>query len=747
MSSTLSHLSVRCLPTYVCAGNTLSASTHTYVDYLPYRWRKLLLDACRIQRRIRKNRHLASTFQELRDENRFTLIVPQRAKHRIPFYVSLDKVCDYFDNIHDNPILCSCLAYFVKAEQSYYLDEFLTIGQENIYKEIRASQLPNLQQALSYECLFTTDESLIHQEIDQYPRNLVRVFKRNLGNLINSWTFNDHMLYIPFYNKRKTVSYPTQTLLDWEITGESTFDQPTHYTTFSLLEHYARTGVQVGGPLELRQSWKFNDLKPRTYYCLGGDAYWRSLYINPITKALLSLLPSTHPFSRYEVKRIPEIEHDQFLITYDYTSFTTSLAELKYFLWHLSIALTSVEVAVLDVRDGLKYIDIGLYLRDYNESINQNQEFSVDRLSKRFRSDGGYIFQNRSGSLGVPGNIGLSTLVHGVSLGGMTDTPEQDSCVGDDALYRQHVDLLVVAGIIINKLGEVNVDKIARIPRPHIDDFGAQERDSFKYLKRPITVDAQGSISQGFLDFFPNISLVLFPEGDGIHTQIPEDFDSSISTVAMQWGKFLNTYALTSYSCDLALDEELDLILSAIQSCYQAVGLPLEGTPPSDSVFIQPMTSQGYQKRPVSFWAPPCDDLEVFKTHWLDLLRSRYTGVYVKVPVWCQASLPIPPGVYPGADFVCTADEPLVVLLADLGYLEVEKMFVERVFDEILVEELKQQFSSGVSHVQASVHVVDLPHYFSDVYNHMYRDEMISGQEDGLSTIHTVFGTSYFESE
>jgi hypothetical protein len=53
----------------------------------------------------------------------------------------------------------------MRAEKTYYSEEFLSLGMESVLKELRASQLPNLPQALDYSSLFSEEDSLpLHQE-------------------------------------------------------------------------------------------------------------------------------------------------------------------------------------------------------------------------------------------------------------------------------------------------------------------------------------------------------------------------------------------------------------------------------------------------------------------------------------------------------------------------------------------------------------------------------------------------------
>lgn len=48
---------------------------------------------------------------------------------------------------------------------------------------------------------------------------------------------------------------------------------------------YCHTGVTIDGPVEMRSSWKYNDLKPRIYYAQGPTVYSVSKYDGLILEA------------------------------------------------------------------------------------------------------------------------------------------------------------------------------------------------------------------------------------------------------------------------------------------------------------------------------------------------------------------------------------------------------------------------------------------------------------------------------
>jgi len=73
---------------------------------------------------------------------------------------------------------------------------------------------------------------------------------------------------------------------------------PEEVTSRDLERWYYETGYQVGGITEMRWAWKFNDLKPRAYYCMGGQKDVPDYYVD----AHYQSFPSSeyHPDVNYE---------------------------------------------------------------------------------------------------------------------------------------------------------------------------------------------------------------------------------------------------------------------------------------------------------------------------------------------------------------------------------------------------------------------------------------------------------------
>lgn len=260
----------------------VSAKSLTGVDHshfsrvhLPYDIRKFLLDFARIQSPVLLNRTLHQTYLQLTQEY-VNLPIPQGKLSKLRScgydpkkkFLKLSYIVSLLDNIYDNPFLCSILSYFVRAEKTEFPEQFLAAGRKVIDKELSATQLPNRPQALDYRCLFTGDRIPIHEETSLVPTRTMGLWSRHIESLRHKYE-SDRLILFPHYNKRKTVSYPTQQNLSFDMFGFYPKTQQTHLTSADLLLHYYRTGRQVQGEMELRTVWFLTDLKPRGYYCLG----------------------------------------------------------------------------------------------------------------------------------------------------------------------------------------------------------------------------------------------------------------------------------------------------------------------------------------------------------------------------------------------------------------------------------------------------------------------------------------------
>jgi len=108
------------------------------VYYFPLAWRKLLLDACRIQVPVNQNSSLMSTYSNINPKQ---IVFPSINDH--PLHFDLDIVLALLEEFISTPILCSMLSYFRRVENTYHREEFLSQNGSGLTKKYRAR--PSLQ--------------------------------------------------------------------------------------------------------------------------------------------------------------------------------------------------------------------------------------------------------------------------------------------------------------------------------------------------------------------------------------------------------------------------------------------------------------------------------------------------------------------------------------------------------------------------------------------------------------------------
>lgn len=113
------------------------------IIHMPYRIRKFLLDACRIQQRFSTNKSLQDSLSALAQAGERQFPIPNRVFSRIRHHVrrqqpiiTLGFLEEMFDQIYDNPFLLSCLSYFLRAERTAYPSEFHLVAEESLLKSL-----------------------------------------------------------------------------------------------------------------------------------------------------------------------------------------------------------------------------------------------------------------------------------------------------------------------------------------------------------------------------------------------------------------------------------------------------------------------------------------------------------------------------------------------------------------------------------------------------------------------------------
>jgi len=669
------------------------------------------------------------------------LDVAETAAHAIPISdgtsysisYSRDDLSVLLDSLIGGIGTFSVLSYFARAERSIYVDDLHLLRDESLDKEfIAATTTRTIDQVLDYRGLmFEIPDSGTIPGLGPVPY-LNRKFKHGLSDLRKQLASSTPRIYFPAYNKRKNIAYSSQISYLDRTYGYDTGAR--NITTLDLLLLYQETGYKVDGPMEIRQAWFYNDLKPRSYYCNGGTSYFSTLYIQDIANHICKFLPSTNPDTRFDVTRLGSMPSGTFLVTYDYTSFTSSLAELKYFCFYLAEALKGLHMHVYDPFLGVIPIELGSYLHAYNYTINHTCEVDSQRFD--LLVDRGSFHMGLAGPLGAKGNIVLSTVAHGVGLAAHSMNPEGDCVVGDDALtyVLKHQFMLFVR--FVNLLGRINSNKFSKI-RSFFDD--PHRESAFKFLKRPLDLSPMEIPALGILDFFPDFASVLFPEGDGFHTTLPSSFSTRVHSFISQVSRLCNLVRRhPPKEVDhvlLSLNED-HLVLSILQKVYSEMGLPIVGSPPGYCIY----NPEEDCDEEIILWIPPVDDDTAFSEGWIDALYWRFGGQEVVVQER-GAFTPPPLRTFVSDEFVASSDVPGLQMMVDLGFISRRQLRTTVVFDEVLRDFLKNFDDASMDRPIISMYTVirENPHWY-DVFSPLYESEN-DGHDilENMSVLSSVF--------
>jgi hypothetical protein len=532
-------------------------------------------------------------------------------------------------------------------------DETQEVIEETLTKEFSAAIIPFSTRGLfDWHELYNT----LSRPLAPPWENQIRRIVKNFCHKINRFR-----PLLPTTSSTKNVSQHTALLYNDFIS------KPIHEVTTQDLEVlYGHTGNQVQGPCELRQAWKFNDLKPRFYYARGGKSHFASRYIKPFAIALMDSLPVTETNRRRRPTDYLAADEEDFLVTWDFSAFTTNLSELKYFLYHVAEALRDqpvYDVRLVDYHLGMIRVHPSDLLHDYNEAINLQDSFSIHRVAKFFLDeDVGITFeQQNSGMLGVPGNIGFSTACHGAVIATVVDT-DKSVCVGDDGEAADPDDPDDILIPTISRLGSINRTKF-QIVAPY-------DEGPMKFMKRGLWREKH-HLSTNILITLPTPAYV-----DGItgNRTIPPDFSlkarykkTVIAVGSLLWSIRLN---------EMDLDEkDLALFRLYMDEIYNLMHLPYGGALRNHALI--PGTTDT-----VDAFVPPLPDKNTYdirKDDWEEFLFDANMDEHMMLPVLTEEfQIPCPME----GDSVYVSDSRYWRVLEAMGYVKRTKIRERRKLDD-----------------------------------------------------------------
>jgi hypothetical protein len=485
-----------------------------------------------------------------------------------------------FEPYFSSPVYLSFLESCVKTFP-FFTERFRIIEDEarleSIKKEYEASVAPCTKEALDYTCWFGNDPDDVyvplHPIIGSRPYAARRI-RKHLQVFLSK--IEDKEIFPKV--TRKHASFATSQDFT-EISGSTI--RP---NAIDLERYYQLEGIiPPGNGVEMKQSWFFGDLKPRTYYAYSGRSYELSRYLQVVFNQLVDAFPISNRFKRANLSRL-KLTRNHLLLIYDYTSFTSSLEQQAHFIEALADFTDSHRVSVKIYNSALGFCDaeLGPLLREYNE-VNAHFPCEFGTLA------GQLIYHERfqhskAGYLGVHGNLASCTAIHGMVMLMITGRDDLGSCFGDDGLLGVYIgpeqEALdegegVVEEVInfLRLLGELSLEKTARLKGQ------TQDNEYWTYVKRPLCY-ALGEDQERYIVLASHYS---FP----IPTLLMGDIrEVNSGRERPGWGttfEKLNAYLnqLSALRLQLSrlyvLDDAAEFLVEYFQDVYKLLHLPLSG--------------------------------------------------------------------------------------------------------------------------------------------------------------------------
>jgi len=450
---------------------------------------------------------------------------------------------------------------------------------ESWEKEILATSGPDRPQVLNYNVWFSEDLADTASPLSEFvlpaPEHNLRI-----RVAFRKWrqSFEGRLLY-PQLQANKTVS--RQTAFKYhsalsDIEGSS-FDS--RVSSADLEQEYSRSGRLIMGPCELRQAWKYNELTPRTYFAQGGTAFHSSKYIRLPINELTNSFPEVNFLSRFSFHDLG-LNDDSLAYIYDYTSFTSLLAEQKFFLDALATFCDDIVIYLVDSYEGILQSTLGQVIRDYNETCNRKGEFMIQRYQE---TEVIPLRHEIAGFLGVYGNIASCTTIHGLHACQICGDGSRCRCVGDDVFGLLHLgrdftrDQAVTA---IESLGRVNREKIKWWPFREIEEED-EEDHAWPYVKRPMSRFNNRMTLESAI-FLPIFGLIC-PIPDILDRE-KEELYTRVKLLAVQTYSAIKQAQQTYPPMDF---HQKDLLRIYFCSLYRALGIDFKGYLPFETFFVE----------------------------------------------------------------------------------------------------------------------------------------------------------------
>jgi len=492
--------------------------------------------------------------------------------------VTRELLAELSDLCHKDVVFSAIISNL--ARSAPFLDipesEIILNKIESWEKEIGATQEMDRDSVLDYSVWFDPEVSLSTPIGDHMPP--APLHNGRIRRSLQDWARRmAGTLLFPQIQMNKTMSRATARAYQSARVGYEGGPADTRISSADVERFYADTGYRVPGVCEIRQAWKFNELTPRTYFSQGGTTFHASKYIRDIANTLSEHFPEVDYKTRFSYHDL-EISDEHLAFIYDYTSFTSLLSELKFFLSRLATETMGVPICVVDSYHGIINTTLGSVLQEYNEVCNRLPEYSLER----FDLDLGVLSHRISGFLGVYGNISLSTTLHGLHACQLCGDLGGCKCVGDDVYGSAKAEGRDKPEIIarIQALGEVNPLKVRWWPHVDIENEDAAQDRTWPYTKRPFFRFGDRMFLEQSL-YLPIFGLIA-PIPDG-HREDDTDAFYKTKILATQVLSLIRQWS--SLHPPPRVGQKL-LLEGYVQMLYKRLGIPEDGYLPFESFNI-----------------------------------------------------------------------------------------------------------------------------------------------------------------
>lgn len=513
------------------------------VTFAPLAVRKGMLLYSRVQQPLSGTR-LARSLRQLHETTFSVQNIRDQALH--PY--TLRSLIDDLPHSCSDPLYMGWISMIARSAPWRDYSEIAQVRQATIEKEISAAVLVHHPVEFDYTAILSRDRSArFHRFAPNLPVNpdihgqIHACFKEAQRRLL------DHTFYPR--SSRKTIGAFAQQLSRQSLGNlqlEITKDYAESLDDVELLYH--ETGFKLEGPIEVRVAWKYLDLKPRVYYAQGPSVYHASKFIQEFCNILVDCFPPVHRYNRFETPTEIILSDHVRLAIYDYASFTSKLHEIRRFCQALAFFFRDTVVRIVDTYQGVISVPLGALLQEYTEVCNESAVFDIHRLSPSLEP-GEILLVHNCGALGVPGNISLCTLLHGIHTCISRQSLLSSRVVGDDALtqvemlpcpvyaWQEFVDQM-------QNVGDISAEKFEFWDDEKEDDD--PDAEGWHYTKRPIT-RMSDRILRGELFVWPSLANIAGLT-DGYHTEPLPSLYHRRKKFLTQWKRFLTNIHVSNVS-------------------------------------------------------------------------------------------------------------------------------------------------------------------------------------------------------